>query len=129
MNDDLLKVLVPAVIGLLGTVFGLWLGHRRWASELGMNKRSAFDFKRHLAYLQLWDVVESAHIKFEVAFCDLKFWTWRQAVCAVCLLSSSMRFSTRSVTTKHIRSRDCSMSQLHSCMASRNEMCKSQMPD
>jgi len=63
MNDDLLKVLVPAAIGLLGTVLGLWLGHRRWASELGMNKRRAFDFRRHQAYLQLWDIVESAHIK------------------------------------------------------------------
>jgi hypothetical protein len=67
VDPDLLKVLLPAVVGLIGTLFGLWLGHRRWSAERQTSKRSGFDAKRHRAYVELWDMVESAHITIRTA--------------------------------------------------------------
>lgn len=60
--DDLLKVVLPAAMALFGTIFGLWLGQRRWSSELKMTKRRAFDAQRYTAYAELWKVLENAHI-------------------------------------------------------------------
>lgn len=62
-----MRVFVPAALGLLGTLFGLWLGHWRWSSELRMNRRKAFDARRHRAYEELWSIVESAHIALRTA--------------------------------------------------------------
>jgi hypothetical protein len=61
MNQSL-QLVLPALLGLLGTFFGLWLGHWRWSSELRMNKRRAFDARRHAAYEELWSILENAHI-------------------------------------------------------------------
>jgi hypothetical protein len=60
--DDFLKVVLPAAMALFGTLFGLWLGQRRWSSELKMTKRRAFDAQRYLAYEALWKILEDAHI-------------------------------------------------------------------
>jgi hypothetical protein len=66
MTNGLLAVVGPAIIGLLGTVLGLWIGHRRWYAEHRLAKRRAFDASRYDAYQKLWEVVESAHIKIRV---------------------------------------------------------------
>jgi hypothetical protein len=60
--DDLLKIVLPAAMALFGTLFGLWLGQRRWSSELKMTKRRAFDAQRYSAYEELWKILENAHI-------------------------------------------------------------------
>src|SRR5882724_8871626 len=57
-----MKVALPALLALLGTLFGLWLGQMRWSSEQRMQKRRAFDAKRHAAYEELWNTVEGSHI-------------------------------------------------------------------
>ncbi len=62
MTPDLLQILLPALLALAGTVFGVWLGHRRWASEFNQKKRQAFDASRYRAYEELWKVLENAHI-------------------------------------------------------------------
>jgi hypothetical protein len=62
VNEQIMKVLVPALLALFGTGFGLWLGQRRWSTELRMKKRRAFDARRYAAYEELWRIVESAHI-------------------------------------------------------------------
>jgi len=62
MSDDMVKVALPALLALLGTLFGLWLGHLRWSSEQRLQKRRAFDAKRHAAYEELWNTVEGSHI-------------------------------------------------------------------
>jgi hypothetical protein len=72
LSDDLMRVLLPAAVGLLGTILGLWLGHWRWSSELRMTKRRAFDARRHAAYAELWNVVEGAHIVIRTARPDAK---------------------------------------------------------
>jgi hypothetical protein len=66
MGDELAKVAIPALLGLLGTLFGLWVGQSRWSSELRMKKRRAFDAKRHVAYEELWNIVENGHITLRV---------------------------------------------------------------
>jgi len=55
------------VLGLLGTVFGVWLGHRQWKQEAA--RTDAASFQEHLreAYFKLWDVVEEAHLKMRGA--------------------------------------------------------------
>jgi hypothetical protein len=58
------------MVGLLGTVFGLWLGQRRWSSEQKMQKRRAFDAKRHAAYEELWNTVEGSHIAIRTSCPD-----------------------------------------------------------
>ena len=70
MNNGVLTVVVPALIGLLGTMLGLWIGHRRWYVEHGLAKRRAFDANRYDAYQKLWEVVEAAHIKLRVELPD-----------------------------------------------------------
>jgi hypothetical protein len=67
MTDDFVKVAVPAALGLLGTLFGLWLGQIRWSSEQRLQKRRAFDAKRYAAYEELWNTVEGAHIALRVS--------------------------------------------------------------
>ncbi len=66
MYDELAKAAVPALVGLLGTLFGLWVGQSRWSSELRLKKRRAFDAKRHVAYEELWIIVENGHITLRV---------------------------------------------------------------
>jgi hypothetical protein len=58
---SLWQVGIPALIGLLGTLVGLWIGHRRWAVEHRLSMRRAYDAKRHVAYETLWNLVESSH--------------------------------------------------------------------
>jgi hypothetical protein len=60
--NDLLRVGLPALLALLGTAFGLWLGHWRWSSELRMTRRRAFDARRYAAYQDLWNILEDAHV-------------------------------------------------------------------
>jgi hypothetical protein len=60
--NDMIRIVLPALLAFLGTIFGLWLGHRRWSSEFQMKKRRAFDARRHEAYDQLWKILENAHI-------------------------------------------------------------------
>lgn len=60
--NQLVEVIAPALFALVGTILGLWLGHRRWSSELRMTSRRAFDSRRHAAYEELWNILESAHI-------------------------------------------------------------------
>jgi hypothetical protein len=60
--NDMIRIVLPALLAFFGTIFGLWLGHRRWSSEFQMKKRRAFDARRHEAYDQLWKILENAHI-------------------------------------------------------------------
>jgi hypothetical protein len=60
--NDVVRIVLPALLAFLGTVFGLWLGHRRWSSEFQMKKRRAFDARRYEAYQELWKLLENAHI-------------------------------------------------------------------
>ena len=70
MTSGVLTVVVPALIGLFGTMLGLWIGQRRWYVEHRLARRRAFDASRYGAYQKLWEVVESAHIKIRVELPD-----------------------------------------------------------
>jgi len=62
MGNVSATVIMPALLGLAGTLLGLWLGHWRWSSEMRMKKRAAYDARRHDAYLDLWNILENAHV-------------------------------------------------------------------
>src|SRR5687768_9071584 len=66
MNQQIVSIAIPAVLTLLGTAVGLWLGHWRWSSELRMKKRQAFDARRYEAYQDLWKLLEEAHIQLRL---------------------------------------------------------------
>ena len=58
------------VLGFLGTLLGLWIGHRRWNTD--REDIDGKDYKSNLrsAYLELWDVVEDAHLKMRQSLDD-----------------------------------------------------------
>jgi hypothetical protein len=51
------------VLALGGVLLGLWLGQRRWKVEQIQKDRSTYDNNLRATYLELWDIVEDAHIK------------------------------------------------------------------
>lgn len=64
-HDDTLTVdwtlLLAPALALLGTGFGLWLGHRRWSIERHDERGKALRQGRQDAYAALWDVVQKTH--------------------------------------------------------------------
>lgn len=61
------QVGVPAMIGLLGTLVGLFIGHRKWSVEHRLSLRRAHDAKRHAAYERLWQLVETSHVELRTS--------------------------------------------------------------
>lgn len=64
---ELFLAALGPVLGLLGIVLGVWIGHRQWQRDFA--KKNAESFESHLreAYFGLWDVVEDAHLKMRAA--------------------------------------------------------------
>jgi hypothetical protein len=65
-----IAVITP-IVGLIGTLLGLWIGHRRWHRELAIKDSDRYKEELRVAYLELWDVVEDAHLKMRAAIVGL----------------------------------------------------------
>jgi hypothetical protein len=63
--------LVGPVLAFGGVVAGLWLGQRRWKHEQEKAEREAYNKALREAYMELWDVVEDAHLKMRQAVTGL----------------------------------------------------------
>lgn len=62
MKDVLLGLLGP-VLGLVGTALGIWIGQNRWKREQSTKEEALYKDNVRSTYLELWNVVEEAHIK------------------------------------------------------------------
>jgi len=68
--EVLLAALGP-MMGLVGTVFGLWIGQRRWKRDSERKDAESFQISLRKAYTELWSVVEAAHLKMRKATTDI----------------------------------------------------------
>ena len=64
---DLLKILIPAVLALAGTIAGIVFAQRRWSAERASAKSADFARERREAYKQLWALLEETHMKIRGA--------------------------------------------------------------
>lgn len=62
MDSTAFAIIFGPIIGLVGTLVGLWLGHHQWRRERDQQDRKLFDEKLQTAYFELWHVVEDAHL-------------------------------------------------------------------
>jgi hypothetical protein len=63
VNSTEFAIIFGPIIGLVGTVLGLWLGQRQWRQERTDREKGQFDGKLKDAYYELWFVVEYAHLR------------------------------------------------------------------
>jgi len=69
-DDELVKIwpaLLAPIIGLVGTLLGVWIGHRRWRYEQANRERRKLREEQQATYLELWDVVETCHVEMRNA--------------------------------------------------------------
>jgi RNase adaptor protein for sRNA GlmZ degradation len=59
---DLLKVLIPAVLALLGAMVAALLAHKRWKHEQQSVKADPFASARRDAYKALWERLEEVNL-------------------------------------------------------------------
>ncbi|HEY8226384.1 MAG TPA: hypothetical protein VIG25_13980 [Pyrinomonadaceae bacterium] len=60
---DILKVLIPATIALIGTIITLVFGYRQWKRQQEVSRSSTYVTEKQSAYKELWRKLEDVHIK------------------------------------------------------------------
>lgn len=55
------------ILTFAGVAVGLWLGERRWKREQARQDTARFESGLREAYLELWEVVESTHLKMRAS--------------------------------------------------------------
>ena len=61
MDSELLKVVLPAAIALVGTIITVVLGYRYWTRQRRASRRDALLDERARAYKELWEKLEDIH--------------------------------------------------------------------
>ena len=64
---DILKIAIPALLALAGTIAGLVMAQRRWRAERTAVQGTDFHRERRDAYKQLWTILEETHMKVRSA--------------------------------------------------------------
>jgi len=64
--SDLLKVAIPALIALAGTIVAVTIGYRQWKRQQSIAKNATYLMDKQTAYRDLWDKVEAVHVKVRV---------------------------------------------------------------
>jgi phosphoenolpyruvate carboxylase len=59
---DLLKTVLPAAIAFVGTLIVVGMGYRQWKKQQELARYGGFLSGRHVAYKQLWEKLEAAHL-------------------------------------------------------------------
>lgn len=59
---DLLKVGLPALIALLGTILTAFLGYRQWKKTQQASRQANFLQEKQQTYKALWEMVENVHV-------------------------------------------------------------------
>lgn len=60
---DILKVVIPATIALLGTILTVVFGYRQWKRQQEASRRGAYVAEKQSAYKELWVKLEDVHLK------------------------------------------------------------------
>ena len=61
-SDELLKILVPAGLALIGVLAGLLVGYRRWLQERRDSQNEDYRKERREAYKELLEKLENIHV-------------------------------------------------------------------
>jgi hypothetical protein len=64
--SDTLKVVLPALLALAGTLVGLYIAHRRWKRERADSHSAEYSKERRAFYLALWEKVEKVHVDMRI---------------------------------------------------------------
>jgi hypothetical protein len=61
--SDILKIVIPAIIALLGTVLTVFFGYRQWKRQQDAARYGTFLPERQKTYKELWEKLEDVHIR------------------------------------------------------------------
>lgn len=87
--DEWVKVVLPALIGLVGTLAVVLVGYRQWKRQHDKEHIQAFQTARRLAYEKLWGMLEKAHVEARTSpMSDRRFRELVQELNALILRSS-----------------------------------------
>lgn len=59
---DNLKIILPALIGLIGTLVVAFIGYRQWKRQHALNRAGSVLSEKQAAYKLIWNKLEDAHI-------------------------------------------------------------------
>jgi hypothetical protein len=65
-NKEYVVPIAVALIGLIGTIAGLWVGYRRWLADKRVAASKGFYAGRQTAYQQLWEQVERLNVEARI---------------------------------------------------------------
>jgi hypothetical protein len=60
---DTLKVVIPAVIALAGTIFTVFIGYRQWKRQQDAGRESEFRSQKQRTHKELWEKLEDVHVR------------------------------------------------------------------
>jgi DNA-binding SARP family transcriptional activator len=67
---DFLKIVLPALIALLGTILTAVIAYHRWKKEQAISKVGSYEADVQKAYAELWNRLEDIHIKLRTEGAD-----------------------------------------------------------
>ncbi len=60
--SEYLKIILPALIALIGTIIAIMVGYRQWKHQQGASHYGSFATEKQTAYKTLWEKLEEVHI-------------------------------------------------------------------
>lgn len=73
--SEYLKIILPALIALIGTIIAIMVGYRQWKHQQDASRYGSFATEKQTAYKTLWEKLEEVHITLrteEVSRSDFK---------------------------------------------------------
>lgn len=61
--NDILKIAIPALTALVGTVLAILIGHRQWKRQLEASRDGEFRVQKQQTYKELWEKLENVHVR------------------------------------------------------------------
>jgi hypothetical protein len=89
-NKEYVVPLAVALIGLLGTIVGLWVGYRLWLEDKRVAASKGFYAGRQTAYQQLWEQVERLNVEARIEQIPQEDYSKRIAEINAFMLKSSL---------------------------------------
>jgi hypothetical protein len=90
LNKEYVVPIAVALIGLVGTIAGLWVGYRRWLEDKRVAASKGFYAGRQEAYQQLWEKVERLNVDARIEAIPQEDYSKRIAEINAFMLRSSV---------------------------------------
>jgi hypothetical protein len=105
MVKDYVVPILVALIGLAGTLAGVWIGYRKWAEDKRAAASKGFRLGRQGAYQQLWAKVEQLNVDARIEQIPQQDYAKRIAEINAFMLTSSVYLddADRNVVNSYIR--------------------------